>query len=114
MRVKALTFRTADGGAINVYVGIIDGFLYGSSMVFRIEDVEVKGYRKRNSVYISHDVNDRYEYRTLDTDGRERYMLAEFLKWITPEQAKQAIYNAYEHIRPDTSLIDEVAASRDK
>ena len=108
MRIKALEHKREDGATVTVCVDILD---YHSYLAFRIEDIEVKGYRKRNSVSMRSGVSDSYDYRSLVHEDREKYMLAKFLEQITPEQAKQALYNAYELIKPDTSLIDEVAVS---
>ncbi len=111
MRVEALKYKGENGNTITVYVNILD---YHTRMVFRIDDVEVKPYRKRNGLSISDSVSGSYDYRELDSEGREKYMLARFLEWITPEQAKQAIDNAYALIKPDTSFIDELVADRMK
>lgn len=110
MRIEALSFKNNGGDTVTVFVGTRETAYTNGKIIYHIEEIAVKPYRKRNAVYISGRVTDMYDYRRLEQPERERFMLAAFMEWATPEQLKQAIYNAYEQLAPDTGIIDEVAA----
>lgn len=108
MRIEALAFKNDAGDTVTVIVGTRETTYNNGKMIYRIEEIVVKPYRKRNATYISGKVADMYDYRRLGQPERERFMLAEFMKWATPDQLKQAMYNAYEQLAPNTAIIDEV------
>ncbi len=105
MKVEALKFQREDKSEVTILVGVHD--LYNKITV-RIEDVEIREYRKQKKISIRSKYTDDYEYRVLDTEGRCGYLKQKYLKYVTEEQLKQSVLNAWEMFRPTINNLDDI------
>lgn len=113
MATHIKTIKNESGDTIDIVVDISSMHGYTGSTPchsIKIADLRIKRYKKRTWEEIGQAVSDNYKFRRLPL-GKERelYKMQIFLQHITPEQAKAAIWEAYEAIAPDTSIIDTAA-----
>lgn len=79
---------------------------YGGECQYRIEDVYITPYRKRNPISLAAQIRDRYEYRVLDRDARREYIHNEYLKYCTEDQIWEAVQEAYREMAPTKDGIE--------
>ena len=69
-------------------------------------DLEITPYRKRTSFRLKSQLINDYTYRSFDNStDKQEYAKSEFLKYVTEEQLNQAIYTAYERLKPTKENI---------
>ena len=113
MATHIKTIKNDNGDTIDIVVDIstMHGYTGSTPCHFiKIVDLRIKRCRKRTWEDIGQAISDDYNFRKQPI-GKERdiYKMQIFLQYITPEQAKAAIMEAYEAIKPDTSIIDIAA-----
>ena len=70
------------------------------SIKYRV-DLKITPYRKRKSFYLKSEIMNNYKYRSFDNNAdKQDYAKSEFLKYVTEEQINQAVYMAYESLKP--------------
>ncbi len=118
MATHIKTIKTKAGDTIDIVVDIFTQYGYTGSTpchFIKIKDLRIKRYKKRTWEDIGQAISDDYNFRKLPLGKeRETYQMRVFLEYITPEQAKAAIMEAYEAIKPDTSIVDIAAAMNEK
>jgi len=104
---KALEFKNENKDMISIYCDIFQGTVGIPKIEYRITNIGIIPYRKRKEIFLGTNIRDRYEYRGLPFNSveRENYVKSEFLKYVTEEQLKQAIKNAYELLKPNAENV---------
>lgn len=111
--IKTVKNKHEDTVDIVVDIKSIFGYVGESSCVkYSIADVRVRPYKCRSWTSVAESICNNAEYEKLPIVGKDRelYKLKVFLHYITPDQAKEAIAEAYAAIKPDTGIIDEAGA----
>jgi len=73
---------------------------------FRITSIGLLPKRKRNIQYITH--GDDYEYRILDTAGRNKYTVKKYLEFVSVEEIKEAMLKAWESVKPIVESEEDI------
>lgn len=105
MRIEALKFYNEDKSEITILVGAYDSY---DNIIIRIEDIYIREYRKQKRISIRSKYSDDYKYRNLDSKGRDEYLKQKYLTYVSEEQLKQAVLNAWEMIKPATDNLDNI------
>ncbi len=110
MATHIKTIKNENGDTVDIVVSITTMHGYTGSTPchsIKITDLRIKKYKQRTWENVGQAVSDDHQYRCLPLGfERELYAMQTFLQYITPEQAKAAVIEAYEAIAPDTSIID--------
>lgn len=68
--------------------------------------LEITPYRKRKSFRLKDELTNDYKYRSFDNNAdKQDYAKSEFLKYVTEDQINQAVYMAYESLKPTKENI---------
>lgn len=65
---------------------------------FKINYIGIIPKRKRNIQYLK--FTDNYDYRVLDSVGRDKYTVEKYLEVVTIEEIKEAMIKAWENMKP--------------
>lgn len=98
-----MTFINEQKSKIEISVRLFVG--NGNTIQYRIDDIYITPYRKRNRISVARQIQDRYEYRILDYSLREEYVHQEYLKYCTEDQLWEAVQEEYQRIAPQKDKI---------
>jgi len=73
---------------------------------FRIDWIELLPKGKRNIQYLN--FTDNYDYRALNTKGRDEYTVKKYLEVATMGEFKEAVMKAYESIKPVVESVEDL------
>lgn len=106
MKIDVLEFKNESKDTIIIVVDICSDS-YDLSPLFSISDIKIKKYRKKEFIYLKDIITDDYSYRALPYKGDERpkYRLEYYLKYVTEDQLKQALLNAWERYKPEVDNL---------
>jgi hypothetical protein len=104
-RIEALKFTREDKSELTIVVAIME---YSEKLHYRIDDIYIREFRKKNKISIKNKYRDNYAFRKLDVIEREKYVRKFILDYVTEEQIKQAINNAWEICKPNILSIDDI------
>lgn len=100
--IKALEFKNENGDTISIYGELFIESIGSVKVDYRIVNIGIIPYRKRKERFLASSIKDRYDYRNLPYDSKEReqYIRDEMLKYVSSEQLDVAVKNIYKMIEP--------------
>ncbi len=106
MRIDALKYRTENNQDIVIVVEFVNGVGYLNCNNWRIADIGYKTSRQRNYRYLNSDIRNNWDYRKLDIEERDDFVLKKYIEFVGEEKLKEAIVAAYKSIEPNLEKLD--------
>lgn len=94
--------RLDNGDKVNVRVKFND-----SNFTLFIDEIELTPKGKRKSSFISHELQDRYDYRRLNLEDRKKAEIKYFIHKVGVEVLDRALLAAWNKIKPNQIAPEE-------
>ena len=106
MRIDALKYRTEDKQDIIIVVDFVNGVGYMNCDNWRIADIGYKTSRQKTYRYLSSTIRESWDYRKLNIEERDEFVLKKYIDFVGEEKLKKAIIAAYKSLEPNLEKLD--------
>lgn len=106
MRIDALEYRTEDKQDILIVVDFVNSVGYTNCNNWRIADIGYKTSRQRVYRYLSSTIRESWEYRKLNSEDRDDFVLNKYIEFVGEDKLKEAIIAAYKSLEPNLEKLD--------